>query len=254
MSRDASGIPAHLAAQLVEHLERLQREGVWGLPHGADIRAEPLDDSTKAASDSLDLFNDSPPAATPPAGRSGETLDEIEAVTEGCTACRLCEERKSVVFGVGNPEAELMFIGEAPGRDEDRLGEPFVGRAGKLLDRIIAAMKMERADVYIANANKCRPPKNRNPRPDEIAACRPYLLRQVAAIHPKVVVLLGRVAAVSVLGVDRPLSRLRGEFHDFKGVPTLCTYHPAYLLRNPAAKKLVWDDMKRVLAFLGREV
>jgi DNA polymerase len=265
MSEDRSRVPPHLAAQLVEHLERLAREGVWGLPRTeAPVPSEPPRDEDRQWRDRLvaelrgdgsgDLFAEPEAPSRPSAGRSGESLAEIEAEALDCTACRLCEERNRVVFGVGDPNAEILFIGEAPGRDEDRLGEPFVGRAGKLLDRIIEAMGMKREAVYIANANKCRPPNNRNPMPDEIAACRPFLLRQVAAIRPRVIVLLGRVATISVLGLDRPLSKLRGEVHDFQGVPTYCTYHPAYLLRNPAAKKPVWDDMKRVLAFLGRGV
>jgi DNA polymerase len=156
-----------------------------------------------------------------------------------------------VVFGVGDPSARLMFIGEGPGRDEDLKGEPFVGAAGQLLDRIIAAMGLRRSQVYIANTVKCRPPRNRNPEPDELEACRHFLIRQVEAIEPEAIVLLGRVAAHAVLDSDAPLGRLRGRFLEWRGTPVMCTYHPAYLLRNPADKRKVWEDMQQVMARLG---
>lgn len=182
---------------------------------------------------------------------SDETLEEIAAEAIECRLCRLCEERTQVVFGVGDPDADLMFIGEAPGRNEDLQGEPFVGRAGQLLDKIIRAMGLRRDDVYITNANKCRPPNNRNPQADEIAACKPYLDRQLAVIRPRVIVLLGRVAVQSVLGRTDPLSKLRGRFVHHHGIPVMCTYHPAYLLRNPNAKRNVWEDMQVVMQRLG---
>lgn len=183
--------------------------------------------------------------------RPGETLEEVQAEAHQCVACRLHESRNNVVFGVGDPEARLMFIGEAPGRDEDRQGEPFVGRAGQLLDRIIEAMDHRRQDVYICNTVKCRPPQNRNPREDELESCHHFLLRQVALVEPEVIVLLGRVAVQAVLGTNAPLSRLRGEFRDWHGIPVMCTYHPAYLLRNPNAKAKVWEDMKMVRDLLA---
>jgi DNA polymerase len=156
-----------------------------------------------------------------------------------------------VVFGVGNPRAALMFVGEAPGFDEDRQGEPFVGAAGQLLTRIIAAIKLRREDVYIANILKCRPPNNRNPKPDEIALCRPYLDRQIELIRPRVICALGKFAAQTLLASDAPISRLRGRFHDYRGIPVMPTYHPAYLLRNPDGKRAVWEDMQQIQARLA---
>lgn len=168
-----------------------------------------------------------------------------------CRRCKLCSGRTHVVFGVGNPAAKLMFVGEGPGRDEDRQGEPFVGRAGQLLTEIITkGMKMRREDVYIANVIKCRPPQNRNPEPDEIAACQPFLLRQIELVRPAVLVALGTFAAQTLLGLRTPISRLRGHWHDFHGIKLMPTLHPAYLLRNPNDKKLVWADIKMVLSAL----
>lgn len=176
----------------------------------------------------------------------------LRAEISSCSACRLCETRTNVVVGSGNPEAELMFIGEAPGRDEDLAGEPFVGRAGQLLTDIIRAIKYERDDVYIANVIKCRPPQNRNPEPDELAACRPFLLRQIEMIAPRVIVTLGRFAFQSVLETTDPISSARGVWHELGGIRVMPTYHPAYLLRNPSAKRDVWNDMKKVMAELGK--
>jgi len=177
---------------------------------------------------------------------AAEALAPVETEALGCLACRLHETRTKVVFGVGDPDARLMFIGEGPGRDEDLSGEPFVGRAGQLLTRIIKAMGYEREQVYIANAVKCRPPQNRDPKPDEIEACRHFLTRQVEIISPEIIVLLGRSAISAVLDLQAPLSRLRGSFRDWNGVKVMCTYHPAYLLRNPGAKGMVWEDMQKV--------
>jgi DNA polymerase len=187
-------------------------------------------------------------AGTPSADVS---LQPVEAEALACVACRLHETRTKVVFGVGNVNARLMFIGEGPGRDEDLKGEPFVGRAGQLLTKIIKAMGYEREDVYIANAVKCRPPQNRDPQADEVAACRHFLMRQVALIDPEIIVLLGRSAIGTVLDLHSPLSRLRGSFREWNGTKVMCTYHPAYLLRNPSAKSMVWDDMKMVRAALA---
>ena len=168
-----------------------------------------------------------------------------------CTKCRLAGTRTQVVWGVGNPDADLMFIGEAPGRDEDLKGEPFVGRAGQLLTDIIKAMKLTRGDVYIANVVKCRPPENRNPEPDELDACRPYIRRQVELIKPKVIVTLGKFALQSLTGTAHAVSAARGVWTDYNGVRVMPTYHPAYLLRTPSAKKDVWNDMKKVLTELA---
>jgi DNA polymerase len=187
--------------------------------------------------------------------RTDETLEQIEAEALECVACKLHEGRNKVVFGTGNPTARLMFIGEGPGRDEDRQGEPFVGRAGRLLTKIIEAMGYERGDVYIANVVKCRPPQNRNPQADEMSACEHFLFRQIAVIRPQIIVLLGRVAVQAILQSSAPMSRLRGRFQRWRGIPVMCTYHPAYLLRNPNAKKDVWEDMQIVRDALaeGRE-
>lgn len=183
-----------------------------------------------------------------PGVRGAATLEELRAELGDCQRCKLCTGRTHIVFGVGNPKATLMFVGEGPGRDEDLQAEPFVGRAGQLLTEIITkGMKMRREDVYIANVIKCRPPQNRNPEPDEIAACQPFLLRQIEIIQPKVMVALGTFAAQTLLGMKTPISRLRGHWYDFQGIKLMPTLHPAYLLRNPNDKRLVWEDIKMVL-------
>ncbi len=176
-----------------------------------------------------------------------ETLDTIRDDLGDCRRCPLCRGRRHIVFGTGHPDAQLVFVGEGPGRDEDLKGEPFVGAAGELLTRIIQAIKLTREQVYIANIVKCRPPKNRNPEPDEIKTCRPFLERQLKAIQPRFIVALGKVAAQTLLESEAPISRLRGRFHDFGGIRLLPTYHPAYLLRNPAAKRDVWNDMQMLM-------
>jgi len=168
-----------------------------------------------------------------------------------CTRCRLASTRTQVVFGTGNPDADLMFIGEAPGRDEDLAGKPFVGRAGQLLTDIIKAMKLTREQVYIANVIKCRPPENRNPEPDEMEACRPYIERQIGFIKPKVIVTLGRFALQSTLKKPLSISSVRGQWQQYGNIKVMPTYHPAYLLRTPSAKKDVWADMKKVMVELG---
>jgi DNA polymerase len=173
----------------------------------------------------------------------------------GCTRCsELAAGRTQTVFGVGNINARLMFIGEAPGADEDRQGEPFVGRAGQLLTRIIEACKLRREEVYIANVLKCRPPDNRTPLPDEVLNCHGYLERQIAIIRPEFICCLGAVAAQTVLNSTISIGRLRGKFHDYQDIPVVCTYHPSYLLRNPDAKRFVWDDMKMLLKQMGVEL
>lgn len=199
-------------------------------------------------------------------GKNVEGLEALRAQIGDCTRCRLSQGRTHLVFGVGNPKAELMFVGEAPGRDEDRQGEPFVGRAGKLLNKIIEAMGLRREDVYIANVVKCRPPENRNPAPDEISTCEPFLLRQIELIQPKVIVCLGTFAAQTLLQTDARIGALRSRFHAWPNavvkeqfetalaegsVQVMPTYHPAFLLRNPNMKKPVWEDMQKVMAALG---
>lgn len=182
----------------------------------------------------------------------GDTLDRIrEDIGENCRRCKLCEQRNKIVFGAGHPKAELVFVGEGPGHDEDMQGLPFVGRAGKLLTQMIEAMGLHRDAVYIANVVKCRPPQNRAPEPDEIETCSPFLYRQLAVIRPKAVVCLGAIAFQSLTGTKPSMSRIRGQWLEFRGIPLLATYHPAYLLRNPNAKGDVWEDLKKVMAHLG---
>lgn len=177
-------------------------------------------------------------------------LAEAAREVTACALCRLHEGRTKTVFGVGNPDATLMFVGEGPGRDEDLKGEPFVGRAGQLLDKIIAAMNLRRQDVYIANIVKCRPPENRAPMPDETGACSPYLAAQIEIINPKIVVTLGSPATQALLQEDVPITKVRGRFREWNGRLLMPTFHPAFLLRNPPKKKEVWEDMQKVMAKL----
>ena len=184
----------------------------------------------------------------------GDTLDRIRAdIGPNCTRCKLHKARTNIVFGVGNPKAQLVFVGEGPGRDEDEQGEPFVGRAGKLLTQMIEAIGLRRGDVYICNVVKCRPPENRLPEKDEIATCSPYLYRQLGVIQPKVICCLGSCSAQTMLQTTQGISRFRGEWFDYHGSKLIATYHPAYLLRNPAAKGEVWKDLQKVMAVLGLE-
>jgi len=182
---------------------------------------------------------------------AGDSLPKILADIGDCTRCKLHRGRTKLVFGDGNPKAELVFVGEGPGRDEDAQGLPFVGRAGKLLTQMIEAMGLQRRDVYICNVVKCRPPENRTPEKDEVETCSPFLLRQLDAIAPKVIVCLGSVAAQTLLQTNRGISHFRGEWLEFRGRKLLATYHPAYLLRNPSAKGEVWKDLQKVMAVLG---
>jgi uracil-DNA glycosylase len=183
-----------------------------------------------------------------------DTLLKTREDLGDCTRCKLHQDRNKIVFGDGNPKAELVFIGEGPGADEDMQGLPFVGRAGKLLTQMIEAMGLQRKDVYICNVVKCRPPENRAPEPDEVATCSPYLLRQIDCIHPKVIVCLGAVAAKTLLATTRGISQFRGQWLEWRGHKLMATYHPAYLLRNPNAKGEVWKDLQKVMAELGLQV
>jgi DNA polymerase len=184
--------------------------------------------------------------------RKQETLDQIREVLGDCRRCRLCEGRKSIVFGSGNPKAGLVFVGEGPGADEDEQGLPFVGRAGQLLtDMIEKGMKIPRPDVYICNIVKCRPPGNRKPERDEVAACREFVERQIESIRPRVICALGATAAETILGSRESMGRLRGRWHQFRGIPVMVTYHPAFLLRDPSRKAETWSDLKLILAQLG---
>ena len=184
-------------------------------------------------------------------GDSLVTLDAVREELGDCHRCSLGGLRKNLVFGAGNPQAALVFVGEAPGADEDQAGEPFVGRAGQLLTKIIEAMGLSRQEVYICNILKCRPPGNRNPEAGEIAACEPFLIRQLQAIAPRAICALGTFAAQTLLKKDIPISALRGRFHSYAGHKVMPTYHPAYLLRNPSAKKLVWEDVQLIMDELG---
>ncbi len=199
-----------------------------------------------------DVFLSAGPAAAPsPVPGSMPDLKALERFLAGCPRCKLSKSRTHIVFGQGNPHADLMFVGEAPGRDEDEQGLPFVGRAGQLLTRIIEAMGRKRAEVYIANVLKCRPPNNRNPEPDEVSSCRPFLEEQIRLISPRALVTLGTFAAQALLGTDEPIGRLRGRWQSAHGVRVMPTFHPAFLLRSPERKKDVWEDMKKVRDYLA---
>lgn len=193
-------------------------------------------------------------AATPTVADSARrTLDEVRLELGDCKRCKLCNGRTQIVYGVGNPKAELVFVGEGPGADEDAQGIPFVGKAGQLLTKMIEAMQFQRDDVYICNVVKCRPPNNRNPEPDEIEACEPFLKAQLHSINPKVIVTLGKFAAQTLLRVDTPITRLRGQWRSYEGIPLMPTFHPAYLLRTPADKKLAWLDLQEVMKKFGKK-
>lgn len=183
--------------------------------------------------------------------KASETLEEIRTDLGECTRCGLCRGRTHIVFGEGNAGARLMFVGEGPGLEEDRSGRPFVGAAGQLLTRIIQAMKLTRDAVYIANIIKCRPPNNRNPEPEEVETCIPFLHRQIASIRPEFICALGSVAARALLCTETPISKLRGRFHSYRGIQVMPTFHPAFLLRNPERKRDVWNDMQQVMGAMG---
>ncbi|MGF1528552.1 MAG: uracil-DNA glycosylase [Candidatus Competibacterales bacterium] len=247
-----------------------ERRGAWpeplALPEPPADAAGPQALSMAAAGDDLpdgqfDLFDEAVPSQEgggedPPVEARGVAAlgwDELPVVIKACTACGLCAGRAQAVPGVGHPQADWLIVGEAPGADEDRLGEPFVGRSGKLLDRMLFALGLDRATVFIANVVKCRPPKNRDPKPDEISACWPYLRRQIQLIRPQMILVVGRVAAQTLLDTQRPMGQLRGRLHRLEAPPTplVATYHPAYLLRSPGEKRKVWADLqlaKRSLA------
>ncbi len=179
-----------------------------------------------------------------------DSLEKIASELQGCVRCKLCSGRKTIVLGEGNPKAQLMFVGEGPGEQEDVQGRPFVGMAGQLLDRMIEAMGLERAQVYIVNVVKCRPPGNRNPERDEIESCSPFLYRQIDVIRPKIVVALGRFAAQTLLQAEVRITQIRGRLYPYRGAQMMPTFHPAYLLRNPESKREAWEDLKKVAEFL----
>jgi uracil-DNA glycosylase family 4 len=243
--------PAILWSSLNAYLEELRDSGIDGFP--SDVASAPPQPVKRAAT------GDGPqqhqalvmPAAVGPA--SHETLGHIRKHLGECQRCKLGRSRKNLVFGTGSPKARLVFVGEGPGADEDETGEPFVGDAGRMLNRIISAMEITREEVYICNVVKCRPPGNRNPETDEIDACSPFLMRQLHSIQPEVVVALGKFAAQTLLGTKEPISKLRGRFRDFHGIPLMPTYHPSYLLRSGGNSDSfwdVWEDMTQVLQLL----
>ena len=244
------------ARELAEHLRLFGEIGVAGISRDPAWRCR---ETAEASTVELETGLNPPDAGSADRSADASSADPAAALSDlrvhigDCTRCKLHGlGRRQVVFGVGNPRADLMFVGEAPGADEDLQGEPFVGRAGQLLTRIIEAIGLKRSDVYIANVIKCRPPGNRNPEPDEVATCEPFLSRQVDMIRPKVIVALGSFAAKALLRSDAPISRIRGHVFDYRGGAKLIpTFHPAFLLRSPERKRDVWEDMKKVRALLA---
>jgi uracil-DNA glycosylase len=214
--------------------------GSGAAPHAA--RSKSASSGAGIFFDNRSMFDELPSAQ--------ETLEEIKADLGDCRRCKLAPSRRNIVFGCGNPRAELMFVGEAPGADEDAQGQPFVGRAGQLLTRIIEAIDMKREEVYICNILKCRPPGNRNPESDEIAACEPFLFRQIASVRPKVICALGTFSAQTLLRTKEPISKLRGHFIEYRGAKLMATFHPAYILRNPNEKRKVWEDAQEIRDYL----
>ncbi len=239
-----------MSREFADHLKYYAEMGVDGVSSDAQWRqraaTEPFD-SADAASGDVNLAQGTT--------YSDDNLAAIQTdIGSDCRRCKLCTlGRSQIVFGVGNPKARLMFVGEAPGEEEDKRGEPFVGRAGQLLTKIIEAIGLTRDQVYIANVIKCRPPGNRNPEADEVEQCEPFLFRQIDVIQPRVIVPLGKFAAQSLLKTMDPITRLRGRQFEYRGAVLIPTFHPAYLLRNPSAKREVWEDMKKVRAILQSE-
>ena len=246
-----------LIASLEGYLHDLRDTGVDGLPRGTvpPVAASDMRSAAVAWPPTVPSVSVIPePPAIPTADSPAGGLDAVREELGDCHRCRLGATRTKLVFGVGNSSARVVFVGEAPGGDEDQQGIPFVGEAGQLLTKIIQAMGFRRDEVYICNVLKCRPPQNRNPQADEIEQCHPFLLRQLRAIGPEVIVALGTFAAQTLLRTKEPISRLRGVFHDYHGIPLMPTFHPAYLLRNAGMKREVWEDMQKVMKRLGKEL
>jgi uracil-DNA glycosylase len=259
-----------LVARLRTNIAARGRSGLLGVPLPAAVPRPSVPQLTSAAPrTSAAPAAVSPPASPPPppvtmkpsdpqdedrdpdAPRGAAGLQLVREELGDCKRCKLCTTRTNIVFGVGNPDADLVFVGEAPGADEDAQGEPFVGKAGQLLTKMIEAMGYARGDVYICNVLRCRPPGNRNPEPDEVASCEPFLKKQLGAIRPRMIVALGKFAVQCLLRDDTPIGRLRGNLRAYEGIPLMPTFHPAYLLRDPSKKKLAWDDLKAVNAALA---
>ena len=264
---DPRGELRALAGRFRANLALRERSGLAGVPTGSSRRRGPAvvqardavaalavaggSAAARADAATVAVFTrDDQPASVPPTGLAGLQLAREEL--GDCQRCKLAKGSTNLVFGVGNPEAHLVFVGEGPGADEDAQGEPFVGKAGQLLNKMIEAMGYQRQDVYICNVVKCRPPGNRNPELDEIEACEPFLKKQLAALRPRVIVTLGKFAAQCLLRDDTPISRLRGNFRTYEGVQLMPTFHPAYLLRDPSKKKETWEDLKAVMGALRR--
>ncbi|MBV5273166.1 MAG: uracil-DNA glycosylase [Lamprocystis purpurea] len=256
--------PAPAPVVLFEPLPELQSDSGWEPVWEPDWEPAPASNTMPAPADARSSTAPTsgqprpgptppPTAATLPPDPTGMDWDTLAATVAGCRACALCETRTQTVFGVGDRQARLLVIGEAPGADEDRAGEPFVGRAGQLLNRMLAAIGFARDQIYIANILKCRPPGNRDPRPDEVEHCRGYLARQVELIRPRAMLSVGRISAQTLLGTDTPVGRLRGRWFDYgpDAVPLRVTYHPAYLLRSPEHKGKAWDDLTALAKRLG---
>jgi uracil-DNA glycosylase family 4 len=246
-------LPALLAV-IRAHVDYQRRLGVLGYPPA--LRSVPVPPPPTATAASVEwrapAVVETPDLFAEPGVTRADSLEELREAIGDCQRCKLAPHRTNLVFGVGNPRARLMFVGEGPGADEDAKGEPFVGRAGQLLTEIITkGMRLARSDVYIANVIKCRPPGNRNPEPDEVASCEPFLVRQIELIAPEVIVALGKFATQTLLRTKTPITQLRGRWFDYHGIRLMPTFHPAYLLRNPADKRLVWQDIRQVMERLG---
>jgi DNA polymerase len=242
-----------LTAGFRTHLEARGRYGTIGVSLRPSPARTPAVDTRSEADDNLKPFPTPPPVLFDEGQvmHAGRGLNALRAEIGDCQRCKLAKGRKHIVFGVGNPEANLMFVGEAPGADEDASGEPFVGAAGQLLTKMIKAMGYERSEVYICNIIKCRPPQNRNPESDEIEACERFLRQQIAIVQPRVIVALGKFAAQFLCGENTPITRLRGNLRTFHEIPVMPTYHPAFLLRDESRKGEAWSDLKQVMAMLG---
>jgi uracil-DNA glycosylase len=267
MSHDSSSPDRDLLIDSIsDYLAQLEEEGLEGLPFDPAVSAgarmaQPPASTSPAVPLPAAARQAKAPAVAPelfslyPGLEKTQTLPELQQFIGDCTRCKLAPGRTNLVFGVGNPQAELMFVGEGPGAEEDERGEPFVGRAGQLLTDIIErGMRMRRSDVYICNVVKCRPPGNRNPEPDEVAACEPFLMRQIEIVRPQIIVGLGTFAVQALLKVKTPISKLRGRWHEVRGIRLMPTFHPAYLLRNAGDKRLVWADIQEVMTALGKEI
>jgi uracil-DNA glycosylase family 4 len=247
--------PADLGRQLRQHLDSLRAAGVFWLPNQS-----PAQETASVGEGTVQASLFASVGETPPQGDSEQRRRELTVLAERVSGCRRCSElvvsRSRTVFGVGPVDVELCFVGEGPGATEDQRGEPFVGEAGQVLDRIIAACGMKRAEVYICNIVKCRPPGNRVPTAQEAGNCREYLDRQLELVRPKFICALGSCAAQNLLDTTQGIGKLRGRFHEYKGIPVMCTYHPAFLLpgRSPHKKREVWEDMKKLLERMGRSV